>query len=338
MLTVFAVPKPFEGHVGVIQRNALESWVRIAEAVILFGDEQGIADAARELGARHVPEVARNRFGSPLLDGVFGQAQVSCTTPWLVYANADIILREDFRRAISVLPRQPCLLAGRRWNLDVTEPIDFDRPDWSEALERRAEREGVQGDPVWLDYFAFRPGTLGEIPPFAVGRPRWDTWLLAHARATGLLLVDASPSVVVIHQNHDYSHVPNAVGQRWKGPEADANKRLSGKRLFSLSDATHHVLEGRVVRDRRFETLTRRWERLPVLHPDLKHEPGAVRWLTRPRGERSALEPLARLWYASLNDLRPPLVPVWRRLRVITLRSAWATRTAGARLRKGLGS
>jgi hypothetical protein len=75
MLTIFAVPKPFKGHVGVIQRNALGSWVRLAETVILFGDEEGIADAARDLGARHVPEVARNRFGTPLVDGVFGKAR-----------------------------------------------------------------------------------------------------------------------------------------------------------------------------------------------------------------------------------------------------------------------
>jgi hypothetical protein len=25
-LTIFAVPKPFEGHIGMIQRNAIRSW------------------------------------------------------------------------------------------------------------------------------------------------------------------------------------------------------------------------------------------------------------------------------------------------------------------------
>jgi hypothetical protein len=316
MLTIFAVPKPFKGHVGVIQRNALGSWVRLAETVILFGDEEGIADAARDLGARHVPEVARNRFGTPLLDGVFGKAQLLCATPWLVYANGDIILREDFRRAVSLLPRRPCLLAGRRWNLDITEPIDFDQPDWSEALERRALKDGVQGGRAWIDYFAFRPGTLGEIPPFAVGRPRWDNWLMLHARANGFWLVDATPSVMVIHQNHDYSHVPNAVDQRWKGPEADANKRLAGsRRLFSLEHATHHVLEGRVVRKRRdIADLTRQWKRLPKRHPELKHEPDLIRRFTRPRCKTRALKPFARLWYAALNDARVPLIPLWRRL------------------------
>jgi hypothetical protein len=195
MLTIFAVPKPFRGYVALIQRNALGSWMRLSSEVILFGDEEGIADAAREFGARHVSEVARNRFGTPLLDDVFRKAELLGTTPVLVYANADIILRDDFARAVSFLPRRPCLLVGKRWNLDLTEPIDFDQPDWRATLEHQARDADQQGNKAWLDYFAFRPGTLGEIPPFAVGRPYWDNWLVSHARSIGAWVIDASPSL-----------------------------------------------------------------------------------------------------------------------------------------------
>jgi len=61
MITIFTTAKPFCGHSGMIQRNALESWNRLhADAeVILFGDEEGAAEAARELGIRHVAEVER---------------------------------------------------------------------------------------------------------------------------------------------------------------------------------------------------------------------------------------------------------------------------------------
>jgi len=50
MITFFTTPKPFRGHIGVIQRNAIESWKRIhpSAEVILFGDEEGAAEAARE--------------------------------------------------------------------------------------------------------------------------------------------------------------------------------------------------------------------------------------------------------------------------------------------------
>jgi len=61
MITFFTTAKPFTGHDGVIQRNALKSWTLATPdaEVILFGDEEGAAETARELGIKHVPEVRR---------------------------------------------------------------------------------------------------------------------------------------------------------------------------------------------------------------------------------------------------------------------------------------
>jgi hypothetical protein len=43
MLTIFSTPKPFHGHSGIIQRNALKSWTLLHPdvEVILFGIEDG---------------------------------------------------------------------------------------------------------------------------------------------------------------------------------------------------------------------------------------------------------------------------------------------------------
>ena len=61
MITFFTTAKPFTGHSGVIQRNALKSWTLVAPdaEVILFGDEEGAAQTAQELGIRYVAEVER---------------------------------------------------------------------------------------------------------------------------------------------------------------------------------------------------------------------------------------------------------------------------------------
>jgi hypothetical protein len=61
MITFFTTGKPFTGHNAVCQRNALASWKRVAPdaEVILFGNEQGAAETARELGIRHVEEVEK---------------------------------------------------------------------------------------------------------------------------------------------------------------------------------------------------------------------------------------------------------------------------------------
>ena len=69
MLTVFAVPKPFAGHIGVIQRNAVRSWRALHPEcqILLCGDEAGSAEAAFELGVERLLDVDTNDFGTPLL-------------------------------------------------------------------------------------------------------------------------------------------------------------------------------------------------------------------------------------------------------------------------------
>jgi hypothetical protein len=240
MFTLFAVPKPFAGHVGVIQHNALGAWSRLGSdcEVVLFGDEAGIADAARQHGARHVPEVARNEWGTPLVSDVFAQAMQLASRPILVYANADMILTGDLPRALARVRHWPrFLLCGRRWNLDVVEPLRFDI-GWEDRLRAAVAQRGDLAIPGAIDYFAFPRTLYGALPPFAVGRVEWDQWLLFQARAAGAPLIDATDCVLAVHQNHDYAHLtaaPRAEVQR----EIDRNRALAAFHRLDLRDATH---------------------------------------------------------------------------------------------------
>src|SRR5438876_11556063 len=102
MLTLFAIPKPFRGHIAVIQRNAIMSWTLLQPRpeVILFGDEEGTAEICRELGLRHAPAVERNEFGTPLLDDLFRKAEEQASYATLCYVNSDILLLDDFSKAV----------------------------------------------------------------------------------------------------------------------------------------------------------------------------------------------------------------------------------------------
>jgi hypothetical protein len=90
MLTLFTIPKPFRGHIEVIQRNAIESWAQLRPRpeIILFGDDEGTAHVAKEFGISHIPQVARNEFGTPLLNDFFEQAQRVAGDDLLCYVNA----------------------------------------------------------------------------------------------------------------------------------------------------------------------------------------------------------------------------------------------------------
>jgi hypothetical protein len=246
MLTVFSTPKPFVGHIGLIQRNAIRSWQHLHSDVeiILIGNDQGTAEVCREFGIRQIREVKRNQYGTKYLADIYDQAQQAAHHKILCHVNCDIILMSDFVRAAQLIikGRDPFLMAGRRWDVDVQNPLDFDKKDWERDLRGRARATNRQRPPQWIDYFLFPRGLYYQkIPDFVVGRPGWDNWLLWYARSSGATLVDASPMVCAVHQNHDYSYHPDGEKGVWEGEEALENYRLldANRKFLTLDNATH---------------------------------------------------------------------------------------------------
>lgn len=254
MLTLFTTPKPFRGHDGLIQMNALRSWANLDPKVeiLVFGDEPGAREACEEVGARHGGDTLRSAFGTPLASDLFEKAQALAANDLVCYVNADILLFRDFMEAVRIGAALggPFLMGGQRWDLDVTERLDF-TGGAADTLKARARRDGVLHPPCGIDYFVFPKGFLVGLPPFSIGRMRWDNWLLREAVRRGGILVDASPSVLAIHQNHGYGHVPGMKVDESgrviaKGEENRLNIELAGDVDFRLSDATHVLRNGAV--------------------------------------------------------------------------------------------
>ncbi len=245
MLSLFAFPKPFRGHIGTIQRNAIGSWVRLHQAceVLLFGDEEGTAEVAKEFGLRHFPAVSRNEFGTPLLSDVFMKAERAARHDLMCYVNCDIVLGSDFLPAISRV-QQSCgrfLMVGECRNLEMGGALSFWQPGWEEHLRRHALERGKSRGLSAIDYFVFPRELYGVIPPFALGRAYFDNWLIWKARALGAAVVDATPAVVAIHQHHNYSHVAGGRQYVLEGKEAQRNLQLAGglRHRYWICDATH---------------------------------------------------------------------------------------------------
>jgi len=315
-LTIITTCKPFRGDAERTQRNALESWVRLEPRpeVIVFGDEPGVADVCVELGVRNVPEVERSAAGTPLLSGMLQAAEREASADWIALVNADIMLTSGLQRALEHAVRRfpRWLLIARRLNMDLHEAWDFEPSDWEERLKRRANAQGVL-EPAFggVDVFAFPRGAWGDelLPPFAIGRGRWDSGIIYQARRRGLPVVDATAVALNVHQNHDYSHHPHRIAGVFKGPEAVRNEALLGGDAFILSalDATH-VMDERGIR------------RNVVLQPML-----AVRKL----GTLPARVPAFR----SFAPLVTSVAPAWRRGRSVAnrLRARWAAGLSGGR-------
>ncbi len=245
MLTLFTTAKPFLGHSAVIQRNALQSWTLLHPGIeiILFGDDEGAAEICAELGLRHEPSVLRNSAGLKRIDDYFDRAQRLARHPILCYANCDILFTADFLPAIrrAALACHPFLMVGRRWDVDVTAPVDFARPSWSEEIRRLAALANNRRESCWIDYFVFTRGLfLGNIPPLVVGRIAWDNFLIWRAANLGATVIDASPVVQAIHQNHDYSYHPCGKRGVWEDLYAQENLRNAGgaQHMRTIADAS----------------------------------------------------------------------------------------------------
>jgi hypothetical protein len=246
LVCLFSVPKPFSGLAAIHQVNAVKSWRKLGDdvEVLLCGDEEGVADTAAELGVRHHATIARNEFGTPLINDAFESARQHSSARLLCYINADIMLMSDFVRALKAVNVSPFVLCGRRWNLEVPELIDFDAPEWETSLRARVRTSGELHSPAAMDYFAFPRGLVRDMPPFAIGRAAWDNWLLFHTRVLGVPLIDATAAVTIVHQNHTYGHVQGGVQGAWYGPEARRNRALASEMLFpfTIANATHDLL------------------------------------------------------------------------------------------------
>jgi hypothetical protein len=248
VLTLFTTPKPFRGIFGTIQRNALRSWTLLRPEcdVVLFGDEEGASEVAAELHIRHVPSIARNGSGMPLVRALFERASEIATTPLLCYANADIIFMNDLPvaagRVASLCDR--FLMIGQRHGMDVPDALSF-TPGWDARLREQAIQAGLT-QYAGIDYFVF-PATLwSEIPDdLVVGRAGWDNWPLYEAQLQKALVIDATTAVTAIHQNHDYSHHPAGMTGVHRGAEVDRNRQFLGgpQNVLTVFDATHRLSE-----------------------------------------------------------------------------------------------
>ncbi len=270
MITIFTMPKAFVGHIRVIQRNALRSWRRLSPAVeiVLLGDDAGVKEAAQEFDAKHVPHIARNAWGTPLIDSIISAGEAAAAHDQLAFVNCDIMLLDDFAEALGGLPAGKHLVVGNRTNLGVETELEIDRPDWPERFAELVAQIGRVQRPAGMDYFAFRRGLWPRIPPFAIGRFCWDNWLIYEAQRQGALVIDATGAVLAAHQDHDYSHVVHEVDPRL-GVEALENLELGRPgRWHTHRDAQRKLRWKSTPRGRRV-ALTYNWLRAPS---------GLLRW------------------------------------------------------------
>ena len=270
LLTLFSAPKPFtDPHIAMIQRTAIKSWTLLPDVeVILLGEEEGLPEAARELGVKHLPQVERNVSGIPLISSMFQLARENSNSDLLCIINADMILMPDFVQAAkqTVKLKDKFVLLSQRWDYDIPAALDFAK-GWESRLSESVRKQNQLHRPAGSDFFLFPKDCYQDIPNFTIGRAGWDNWMIYQARMQNWPVIDCTQSVMIIHQNHDYSHLPGGR-PHYNHPDTDVNIRLAGGQAhirYTILDATHQLADGKLIRPkmtslrfvRRFELFLR---------------------------------------------------------------------------------
>ncbi len=276
MLTIFAIPKAFQGKIALIQRNAITSWTKLnpRPQIMLFGDEIGTAEIAKELNIQHIRDIECNQQGTPLVSAAFSLAHKLAQGDVLTYINSDIILLSDFIAALDKLSWNRFMMSGQRWNLSLEGTLEFSDSNWESKLRNLATTSGNLEGVQAMDYFVFPFGFYQNIPPFAVGRPGWDNWMLYQALKLGLPVIDATPAITAIHQNHDYNHHPQGKKGAYQGEEAKRNKEIIGGEDYTYFrlDLASWLMTSQGVQLAHWnqEKLCRCLEMLPFVQPEFR--------------------------------------------------------------------
>lgn len=272
VLTLFAIPKPFVGHTGLIQRNAIMSWTHLhpRPEILLFGNDRGTGEIAAEFQLRHMPHLECSEFGTPLMSDMFAQAQKVGTRELFCHVNADIVLTSLLYRAIELLQEQcgTFLMFSTPWNLRIEHEINFSA-GWEDRLRDWIRDSGQAPKPVGVDTFVFPRGFYNQLPPFAVGRMAQDNWLLYRACRGRFPAVDGSRFALTVHQAHEGS---THYGDPGRNAEFERNRLLAGwwARSFVADDLPYVLTEDGKLQKKSFANLLGRRFRA-VSSPGVNH-------------------------------------------------------------------
>ena len=191
-----------------IHKNVFRNWGLLSPEVmpVLFTDlavSSNILDSAHQRKWHIFPVPKRSRSGLPILRYMFLEAQELYDTQFYGYVNSDLLFDRGFTDTLHSLIRLKkkltnILIVGRRknwhinWQQNVTE---------LEEIGEYAKSANLFRDYA-MDYFISTHNGFpwSFVPDFVVGRPAYDTWLMATAIKLRIPVVDATLTITALHQ------------------------------------------------------------------------------------------------------------------------------------------
>ena len=200
-----------------IYENTLRNWAQLRPAVqpLMFYDKSLPAhwkELLKKLGWALLPVPKYNSHDLPILRYMFETATDSFPALHYGYSNGDILYDESLVLTLESLYRHPVvedfLMVGRRINYNfATNELTHSFTDVRKYTIKDSARIFIKDA---QDYFITTKHAFvwDDLPNFVIGRVGYDNWLVSYAMTNGPLLIDATNTVLCLHQtgsDGDYS-------------------------------------------------------------------------------------------------------------------------------------
>ncbi len=287
MITILTAFKNFSGDDSVRQCRALDSWRNaFPEAdIIAYGKPVIPSGVISEYHLRQFVDIPMANGRLVRIDAMFAHAQRTGRNMRQMYVNGDMILGADFARAMNGLPHRFALAVGQRWDCDLPADKRINNSADVAAIQTDAKSNGSLHPPNGMDYFVYSKGDLADIGALYLGAVGWDNYMVARALTRRMSVIDMTPSVVAVHQNHGYGYLKGGQAELEAGEAAQQNLRLlagvsRGHRYWTI-DATHELVDGSIRPARRTPFVEQRMLRLYRKHPWLQTRkiPWKLKWV-----------------------------------------------------------
>ena len=209
LLTMFTTMK-MKATKHDIFYNTLTIWAQLGPLVrmVVYVDEvdctEWMITFISHLGweIRVVPKV-HPLIPIPIVRYMFVDAIVNYNSTFYMYANGDMLFDHSLVDTLSAAETymtegEKVFIVGRRSNYDIALGQRFNT--LSEVTA--ASADSMLDHCAAIDYFITSAAGYPwkKTPDFVVGRVRFDSWLMAHAIANKLIAIDATNTLLALHQ------------------------------------------------------------------------------------------------------------------------------------------
>lgn len=209
MVTIFSPMRPFVNDIGIVQKQAISSWLNIfptCEIIVIEDEENTCEQHLSNFNVKILKNVCRSNSGVPFLNSMFEEIMKVAKYDLICYITADILLDINFGKNILLFDK----LANQKFGnyVGICSRIDVKNSSIIKGTLTINEYynicliNGVHRKRTGIDLWVFRKSTEINFLPFPIGRCLTDNWFVYYCRSKNIPVIDFSDKIKIIHQYH----------------------------------------------------------------------------------------------------------------------------------------